>query len=885
MDTLSALDPLAWLPEYLPLHPAYKAGNALGWLSLENKQASTNYPLAGRLYVSKSGWLMLSVPNALVRGVYDALVAPGAELPGQERSDVLNAHISVMTAAEVSKIGPNKINERGHNFHYTLGALREITINKAGNLSRVWAIQISSPQLSAIRKSYGLSPLPNGDHAFHITVACRRKGVLLNNSTSKGTAGAVQEISRGKLKAASADEITYDCGCSGSCMCPDTCVCKKTGCARKKTAAVYNFEGDVQGVNLRKTLHQILDERKHPGLAYNNAHTGEARAIIPGKKKHQEEILGILRKRLAERATQNVVGAAGHKSAKRPLEEGVDYSITPLPGQRERMHPVTVTPDDVQNFVTAQGFDRLGAEPPAYQNQWLGERYRLTPDAAGNLVGAVPGLAKKQLFHGAPIYGYQTVPGWKDTKAAAAPAALAKLIGQSLGMKGVSNGVTAARSAFKGPLTTLGNNVPAGAFNPERQHALQVGNNFLQSFKPDGFHVYAGRVKTPQSIAGNGGQMTNDLLGFRLSSNKGYGDQAVNSISDQLTAAGVQINKSKMLRRPGYHGWNIAGTLEGAPVEFQVSPRRLQGLSSADHSMVYKPHESGVLPAIGRNIYGPAIRYGMNVASPMVPIGQRATLAAGGVAAVGGGGIAASYAPNLLPARVKKNSAYPSLALQTPSLTMAKGARHEYTNNDQVTKEIAPDHLPEEPAGYQKVPEIEKPARPRIIEELLAAKNHSDNKRYGHKSQILRKLMEQSPQDWVIDDSAPKFQGITHTPTKFRFHTDRTAIPTGVKAANTGSVYGDHLTNMMSLPQPIRYAHDKPLLENVRNNLADVKHRGDFTLRAKRNLQQYRAAIDPKYRYQLAMQAFNGQMEQPALVDQIIEQHGDRLLNMTGVPH
>lgn len=639
MDTLSALDPLAWQPEYLPLHPAYQAGNALGWLSLENKQASTNYPLAGRLYVSKSGWLMLSVPNALVRGVYDALVAPGAELPGQERSDVLNAHISVMTAAEVSKLSPNTINERGHNFHYTLGALREITVNKAGNLSRVWAIQISSPQLSAIRKSYGLSPLPK-DEPFHITVACRRKGVLLNNSTSKGNTEAVQEVSRGALKAASADETTYDCGCSGSCMCPDTCVCKRTGCARKKTAAVYNFEGDVQGVSLRKTLHQILDERKHPGLAYNNAHTGEARAIIPGNKKHQEEILGILRKRLAERAAQNVVGAAGHKSSKRPLEEGVDYSITPLPGQRERMHPVTLSPAAVQNFVTAQGFDRLGAEPPAYQNQWLGERYRLAPDAAGNLVGAVPGLAKKQLFHGAPIYGYQTVPGWKDTKAAA------------------------------------------------------------------------------------------------------------------------DITK--------------------------LSP---------------------------------------------------------------------------------------------------KGARHEYTNNDQVTKEIAADHLPEEPAGYKKVREIEKPARPRIIEELLAAKNHSDNKRYGHKSQILRKLMEQSPQDWVIDDSAPKFQGITHTPTKFRFHTDRTAIPTGVKAANTGSVYGNQLTNMMSLRQPIRYDHAKPVFENVTDNLSDVKRRGDFMLQAKRNNQQYRAAIDPKYRYQLAMQAFNGQMEQPALVDQIIEQQGDRLLNMTGVPH
>ena len=191
--------------------------------------------------------------------------------------------------------------------------------------------------------------------------------------------------------------------------------------------------------------------------------------------------------------------------------------------------------------------------------------------------------------------------------------------------------------------------------------------------------------------------------------------------------------------------------------------------------------------------------------------------------------------------------------------------------------------MPEEPADYQKVPEIEKPARPRIIEELLAAKNHSDNKRYGHKSQILRKLMEQSPQDWVIDDSAPKFQGITHTPTKFRFHTDRTAIPTGVKAANTGSVYGDQLTNILS--QPVIYDRNKPVFDNVKGNMSAMKSRGDFMLQAKRNNQQYRAALDPKYRYQLAMQAFNGQMEQPALVDQIIEQQGDRLLNMTGVPH
>ena len=88
MDSLSALDPLAWDPEYFKAHPAYAAGQALGCLYQGNKQASTGYPLSGRLYRSKTGWLLLSVPNALVRGVYDAMTAPGAELPTTAAMDV-----------------------------------------------------------------------------------------------------------------------------------------------------------------------------------------------------------------------------------------------------------------------------------------------------------------------------------------------------------------------------------------------------------------------------------------------------------------------------------------------------------------------------------------------------------------------------------------------------------------------------------------------------------------------------------------------------------------------------------------------------------------------------------------------------------------------------
>jgi hypothetical protein len=219
MNSLSALDPLAWEPQYFSEHPAYIAGNALGWLYRSgNKHAATSYPLAGRLYLAKSGWLLLSVPNALVRGVFDALVEPGTELPTagvfnvpNVESHIVNAHISVMSADEVASIGENKINERGHMFGYTLGGLKEIDVKNVAGVSKVWAIQISSPALSALRKSYGLSPLPNEDHPFHITVAARRKGVLLDNGKAKGYETAAENtdgqrfrnpISRGELKAA-----------------------------------------------------------------------------------------------------------------------------------------------------------------------------------------------------------------------------------------------------------------------------------------------------------------------------------------------------------------------------------------------------------------------------------------------------------------------------------------------------------------------------------------------------------------------------------------------------------------------------------------------------------------------------------------------------------
>lgn len=248
MAGFSALDFTSWDSASFKNHPAYIAGNALGWLHRGDKHASTQHLLSGRLYFAKSGWLLLSVPNALVRGVYDALAVPGVELPRAGAlnvpnvdAELLNAHISVMTADEVAAIGESNISERGHAFKYSLGQLCEINPKKIAGVSRLWIIKVTSPDLVALRKSYGLSPLPHGDHAFHITVALRRSGVLQSNAVSKGGATAEENsfahpLSRGELKVAAEDKTTYECGCSGPCMCPDTCVCKKHGACRSKTA-------------------------------------------------------------------------------------------------------------------------------------------------------------------------------------------------------------------------------------------------------------------------------------------------------------------------------------------------------------------------------------------------------------------------------------------------------------------------------------------------------------------------------------------------------------------------------------------------------------------------------------------------------------------------
>ena len=172
--------------------------------------AEAVYALTGRLYASQSGWILLSVPNNVVRGLFDAMQEPGISLPPGSNGGPFNAHISVMRSEEVEQIGgADKITERGHFFSYQLGQLKSVTPLGWDDVSKVWFVEVKSPELQALRKSYGLPALPNRNGTelqFHITVAVRKKNVLRPNETSK-VASILGPVTR---RAFSEEPIRYD---------------------------------------------------------------------------------------------------------------------------------------------------------------------------------------------------------------------------------------------------------------------------------------------------------------------------------------------------------------------------------------------------------------------------------------------------------------------------------------------------------------------------------------------------------------------------------------------------------------------------------------------------------------------------------------------------
>jgi len=162
-----------------------------------------------------------------------------------------------------------------------------------------------------------------------------------------------------------------------------------------KTAAEYRLTGDVQGVGLRKQLHQLLDEYNLPGLAYNNARTGEVRAFIGGRKSRRELVLTALHKYLAENSDD-------YQFEEVPVEE--------VPA-RTKHEPVKLNLSSLDKAYHRHGFTSVPSWDVDKRRQWAIDRFRLKQDG-DLLVGKLPTLAYRQVLGLEPVYRQQlTDPG------------------------------------------------------------------------------------------------------------------------------------------------------------------------------------------------------------------------------------------------------------------------------------------------------------------------------------------------------------------------------------------------------------------------------------------------------------------------------------------
>jgi 8-oxo-dGTP pyrophosphatase MutT (NUDIX family) len=587
-------------------------------------------------------------------------------------ADVLNAHISVMNADEVNKIGVDNINERGHMFSYKLGGMKEIDVRNVDGVSKVWVIEISSPELATLRKSYGLSPRMNGDHAFHITVAVRRKKVLQDNEVRKAAAADLTKLA------------------------------PKWG------------------------------EREH--------------------------ILAALPKHLTD--TQAAINTGGNVD-----KEMTDLALIANAWLRSQQQKELLAAR-LKKFQETAGYPSLAVPKVASELPW---RERV------EILTRHPRTGK--------IYGGQ----WAEDKSFAAPGG------------GLDPGETPEQAAVR----ELAEETGIQAANPVLLPIPPVDNPWSDDYRARTGRNFAGS-RTHFVVADFVNKQRNKNLDFWSATNRRF-----------------------------------------------YNPEKALALMQ-DKQFMLPPVAHGRMAAI-QHIIDNAVN---KQSSELSRSGQKDVLH-GGVA-------------DNLPDREFSPAA------------LAEGAKHEYehTNNDQAAKEIAKDHLSEDKSYYEKIKEIEKrsiAAHKDVLAQLLLAKEHSDNKRYAEKTDILRRLMAKAPQDWIVDDPKPYHKGVTHKPTKFRLHTDPAIIPPTVKAAE--NVYMNQLRNMYSLRRPIVYDYNKPVFENVRSQLMDVKRRGDFMINSRRNHQQYMATLSPQYRYELAMKAMRGEMEEPNLAEQVIYNNGDHLLN------
>ena len=69
------------------------------------------------------------------------------------------------------------------------------------------------------------------------------------------------------------------------------------------------------------------------------------------------------------------------------------------------------------------------------------------------------------------------------------------------------------------------------------------------------------------------------------------------------------------------------------------------------------------------------------------------------------------------------------------------------------------------------------PEQKKTVATLLKAKQESDRKNYREKHKILRSLLEDMHEEFLIDSESGSIVGLTHQPSNFKIHAPHKIIP------------------------------------------------------------------------------------------------------------
>ena len=137
------------------------------------KQSSSlnKVQFTGKLRKEDDGYVYLDIKNDIVDGLFSLLdKEEGAKKPPYFGKGNIGAHISVISSEEGEELEDTEIKEIGMDINFALKDAYSTKPDGWEEMERVWFVNVAAPELTKIRKRYGLPATYDGkNHSFHIT--------------------------------------------------------------------------------------------------------------------------------------------------------------------------------------------------------------------------------------------------------------------------------------------------------------------------------------------------------------------------------------------------------------------------------------------------------------------------------------------------------------------------------------------------------------------------------------------------------------------------------------------------------------------------------------------------------------------------------------------